>query len=214
MAAGRWRSTWHGSCASLLTPKKGPTVGTMTIGQSLKRVFLALLAVMLAAPAAAQAGSLLSGYGGPGDGSQAILGSALTGGGPSGGEGGSGTAVAAPSSTPVEASPERHGGSSQSDAAKSDRRTGGRSSEASAPRRRAARGASARLPASTASLARAGVAPSSEPFGLTAGDILDVGIALVLLSLTAALTWFIASGRRSANSTTAKGMARQIRVSR
>jgi len=49
---------------------------------------LAILALVVV-PASAQAGSLLSGYGGPGEGSQAVLGSALTG-GPRGGSGGSG----------------------------------------------------------------------------------------------------------------------------
>lgn len=49
---------------------------------------LALLAVLVAsAPSSAFAGSLLSGYGGPGEGNQAILGSALLGGGGSAGGG-------------------------------------------------------------------------------------------------------------------------------
>jgi hypothetical protein len=49
---------------------------------------LIVVAITAAPPALAMAGSLLSGYGGPGQGSQAILGSALLGGG-SGGDGGS-----------------------------------------------------------------------------------------------------------------------------
>jgi hypothetical protein len=51
------------------------------------------LAVSSAAPAAAGANSLLSGYGGPGQGNQAILGAALLG-GPAGGGGTSGPAGA------------------------------------------------------------------------------------------------------------------------
>jgi hypothetical protein len=47
------------------------------------------LALCLAAPVAAQANPILSGYGGPGQGNQAILGSALLN-GPAGGGGGSG----------------------------------------------------------------------------------------------------------------------------
>jgi hypothetical protein len=50
-------------------------------------IFIALALV----PATAQAGSLLSGYGGPGEGNQAVLGSALIG-GSRGGSGGSGSA--------------------------------------------------------------------------------------------------------------------------
>jgi hypothetical protein len=49
----------------------------------------ALLAVLAVVPASASANSLLSGYGGPGAGNQAILGSALIGGGGSAGSSGS-----------------------------------------------------------------------------------------------------------------------------
>jgi hypothetical protein len=52
-------------------------------------VALAALALIGPAPLAAQANSLLSGYGGPGQGNQAILGAALLGAPPSGGQGGS-----------------------------------------------------------------------------------------------------------------------------
>jgi hypothetical protein len=67
--------------------------------------FCASLAVALAAPLAAQAGPLLSGYGGPGQGNQAILGSTLiggSGGGSGGGSTGSGggpEAAVSPSAT-------------------------------------------------------------------------------------------------------------------
>lgn len=54
-------------------------------GTTITRVTFATLALAVAAPAGAQASSLLSGYGGPGTGSQAILGAALIGGGSSGG---------------------------------------------------------------------------------------------------------------------------------
>ena len=61
--------------------------GRMTSHRSISIV--ALTAAMVAAsPAVASASSLLSGYGGPGQGSQAILGSALLGGGSGGGGGG------------------------------------------------------------------------------------------------------------------------------
>jgi hypothetical protein len=63
----------------------------MTRQQATIKVSLALLALLLAAPATSHAAPLLSGYGGPGSGSQAILGSTLIGG--SGGGGGSGGAT-------------------------------------------------------------------------------------------------------------------------
>src|SRR4051812_5612016 len=62
-----------------------------------------LIAALLAAgalacaPAGADAGSLLSGYGGPGQGSQALLGSALIGGGGGSSSGGSGGGSGGPS---------------------------------------------------------------------------------------------------------------------
>ncbi len=58
-----------------------------------------LLAAFMAGPASAQAGSLLSGYGGPGGGAQAIVGSALVNGAGSG-TGGSGGAGGGGGSSP------------------------------------------------------------------------------------------------------------------
>lgn len=69
-----------------LWPRKGPTVGTMTSHRTITTTLLStLLFASAAGPSAAFAGPLLSGYGGPGDGNQAILGSALIGGGGSAG---------------------------------------------------------------------------------------------------------------------------------
>jgi hypothetical protein len=65
---------------------------------------IALLAMLSAAlPAAAQASSLLSGYGGPGQGNQAILGSGLVNGASGGGGGPAGGAPAAVSAASVAA---------------------------------------------------------------------------------------------------------------
>jgi hypothetical protein len=63
-------------------------------------------------PASASAGSLLSGYGGPGEGNQAILGSALLGGPSAGaGSGGEGVSSASENSTPATAGAGAEGGS-------------------------------------------------------------------------------------------------------
>jgi hypothetical protein len=63
---------------------------------SFTNMFAVLVALALVAPATASAGSLLSGYGGPGQGNQAILGSGLVGGSSgSGGGGAGGVAVSA-----------------------------------------------------------------------------------------------------------------------
>jgi hypothetical protein len=73
-------------------------------------------AALVLAPATAQAGSLLSGYGGPGEGNQAVLGSALIG-GSRGGSGGSGSGDGSGSET--------SGGSSESDSSSSSGEAGG-----------------------------------------------------------------------------------------
>lgn len=84
----------------MLGPEGTPGQGRMR-NQRLTNmtVVFAALALCAIAPATAAAGSLLSGYGGPGQGNQAILGSGLVN-GPSGGAGGGGS-TAAPSAAAV-----------------------------------------------------------------------------------------------------------------
>lgn len=81
-----------------------------------------LLALVMALPAPALASSLLSGYGGPGQGNQAILGSALVNGPRGGGSGGAG----AGSSTPAR--------SSGGEAGEATSTTGSGSTSATSPR--------------------------------------------------------------------------------
>jgi hypothetical protein len=69
--------------------RKESKAGSMTRVQIIASTTALLAVVSIAAPGVARAGSLLSGYGGPGQGNQEILGSALLN-GPSGGGGGSG----------------------------------------------------------------------------------------------------------------------------
>jgi cobalamin biosynthesis Mg chelatase CobN len=143
-----------------------------------------LVAAMALSPAASRAGSLLSGYGGPGEGNQAILGSALLngpsgGGGAGGGSGGSGptTGASAPTSGAVQpvAGSVRSGRSARSP--RQLERTAGK-----APRG----GASAdRATDLTASRERAG--SSSAPV-LTGVDLAYVILALGALVLTGWLT--------------------------
>jgi len=72
---------------------------------------LTLLAVLVGAwPASAPANSLLSGYGGPGEGSQAILGSALVGGGGGGGSSNGSSASSESSTSEVTGAGARVGG--------------------------------------------------------------------------------------------------------
>jgi hypothetical protein len=146
----------------------------------------ALLALAAAMPAAAQAGPLLSGYGGPGQGSQVILGSTLL-----GGPGGSGSSGAG-------------GGSSSSEAA------GAPSAVVGAAPGRHARGGPTIGNASGAAKAQsgalAGAYPASEVtagtgsgLGLSGADIAYIAVAAAALVLTGALTKAMAGTR------TAKG---------
>jgi hypothetical protein len=79
-------------------------------------LIIACMAAVAAMPAAASAGSLLSGYGGPGAGNQAILGSSLLngGGGPrAGGPGGGGLSGGSTTGTPNLGNSTSRGGSAR-----------------------------------------------------------------------------------------------------
>jgi hypothetical protein len=141
-----------------------------------------LLAVL--APASAAAGPLLSGYGGPGQGNQAILGSALLNGPDEGSGGGSGSSGASPSSSG--AAPEPAG--QEASAAREGGKSGG-SPRAHHVGRRDARGS--RPPAGARGVARpfkpiADV--GSQPLGLSGADLLYLLLGLAALVMTAAIT--------------------------
>jgi hypothetical protein len=145
---------------------------------------LAMLTAMALLPASSRAGSLLSGYGGPGEGNQAILGAALLngprgGGGGSGGSGSTAGAGAASSTAQGSVAGSVRGGH-PSRPARSPRqleRTGANAST---------RGASAEPAADlTASRERAG--RSSAPV-LSGADLAYIFVALAALVLTGLLT--------------------------
>jgi hypothetical protein len=161
----------------------------------------AALALALAAPLAAQAGPLLSGYGGPGQGNQAILGSTLIG-GPGGGSGGSGGSSGSGRPSEAAASGSSSAGSTVSTSA-------GASAGASSSQRRAHggshAGAGATAPAqpirgelgrrSYHGLERAG----SSALDLSAAEVVYIVLAAAALAVVGVLT------RRLAGTTTAKG---------
>ena len=80
----------------------------MKLARNIDRGVLVVATVALALPALARANPLLSGYGGPGQGSQALLGATLT--GPRGG-GGAGSGGEAPPASAIEAPAARIGAS-------------------------------------------------------------------------------------------------------
>jgi hypothetical protein len=142
-------------------------------------VLLATLAA--AAPAAASASPLLSGYGGPGVGNQAILGSALLNGG---GSTGGGSGPTGQGSGPAS------GAASVPTVAAND--TAGERVARRAPRGAAPKGGGAKVsgvalstyPASE----RGGAAPASGTLGLSGQDILFILLALLGLAFTGVFT--------------------------
>jgi hypothetical protein len=76
----------------MLGPANHPRQGSMKTRRIITQIFTLAAVAAAIVPASAQASSLLSGYGGPGQGNQAVLGSALLKGpkGKGGGSGGSG----------------------------------------------------------------------------------------------------------------------------
>jgi hypothetical protein len=173
----------------------------------------ALLVAMLSLPAVAQAGSTLSGYGGPGEGNQAVLGSALTGvhrGGGSGpsstapsngsaaaevGEAGAGSTSAASSGRGGAASsgsqgsaPVGGGGSAPAGGESRPASGSGESSPRQSPAARALYPATERIPAGG----------QGTVLGLTGQDLLYVILGLVVLLFVGGSTCRLGGSTRSA----------------
>jgi hypothetical protein len=147
-----------------------------------------LMALSAAGPAAAPANPLLSGYGGPGQGSQAILGSALLNGPGSGRGGGSGNAS---SSTPA-ASGSQTTGANPAPAATTQ---GRRASSGGSPRAGTEGGERGAVGQSSPSVSvaypaseRGAAALQSGALGLSGEDLLFIILALFALAFTGGLT--------------------------
>jgi hypothetical protein len=154
---------------------------------------LLVAAIWSVTPAAAAGGPLLSGYGGPGEGEQAILGSALLGGSGGAGRGGAGSAGAQSSGEQALAAPtatSAAGGSRHASGA-SSHRMGGSTAPGRVTTSKDGQEAGTRS-GPAASLTDAG---GSQPLGLSSEDLLYILIALAALALTAAMTQQLA--RRS-----------------
>jgi hypothetical protein len=166
-------------------------------------------ALPAATPAFAAASSLLSGYGGPGQGSQAILGSTLLGGGSDGGEGGPPGSTGARTGSPAE----QFRYSKRSDYTKSSTSSaagGGGSARGGASGSRvgvggASGGGASTYPSSAAERADEAGAVASEPLGLSGDDLLFVLLSLVALVLTGLLTRQLARMKGSGGRQPLKG---------
>jgi hypothetical protein len=167
----------------------------------LLRLSLTFIAALFVAPCGAWAGSLLSGYGGPGGGTQALLGSTLIGSHSSGG-GSSGGGTSGSSSTPsaTQASSEGSTASGQSSGAGAGKGTEGTASGgASGAQRNGAHGTETFGTSAGGSAAYTttggrrpgagfGAASDSSPLGLTGIDVLLLVFVLGVLAITMGLT--------------------------
>jgi hypothetical protein len=148
---------------------------------------LAALALLLWAPVTAGASNpLLSGYGGPGEANQAILGATLSGTGSGGSGAGGGSAAASATPTTLEVAPAVAGSGSAT-------RPGGRSThQTHRPATKARSGSDASGAATGAyrprSPAASGAAAGTEPLGVNGTDLLYIVLAFGALLLTALVT--------------------------
>jgi hypothetical protein len=168
-----------------MTSYRAITVGT-----------LLALTVSVAGPATAAANSLLSGYGGPGQGNQELLGSTLLN-GPSGGGGGGSSSTAAPEPAPVEGSTSAgSSGAPGVSTSKAHAGKGGHGASAGGSSRHGRAGSSSRSAAGASAAPAQRAAPDistaadvgSQTLGLSGADLLYVLLALATLAATGALT--------------------------
>ncbi len=156
-----------------------------------------------AVPAAAAGGPLLSGYGGPGEGNQAILGSTLLGGaGP--GEGGSGgpdglsggaegIAATIASGSSAEGKDSRHAAGADGHDGRGDQSEGRPANDGSGAGPAGAGFGPAHPAHPVVSLADTG---DSQTLGISSGDVLYIFVALGALAATGALTGRLARHSR------------------
>jgi hypothetical protein len=175
----------------------------MTLARKIDRGVTIAAVVLLALPAFARANPLLSGYGAPGQGSQALLGSALV--GPRGG-GGSGASREGPAQ-PIEQSasaPAPAGQSAVAEPSGSERRPSARTSRPGSSHTGAGGGAKgSSAPASGPGVPRkVALEPKSsvhaDAAGISGGDLALIVLAIGVIFATGVLTARLARGGKSA----------------
>ncbi len=187
---------------SVAGAKEGnPRQGRMTSHRRIVLIGAIVAALMIETPTLAAASPLLSGYGGPGQGSQEILGSALLGGGSGGASGGGsstgGKSGESPGSSRYGERPAESESSENGAVGANDTKDAG----GTAPRR-AGRGAGSRgtgagetsrdgasaYPASPAEQASVATPVGAQTLGLSGDDFLLLVLALAALAFTGFLT--------------------------
>lgn len=165
-------------------------------------VLVVVTTVALALPAYARANPLLSGYGGPGQGSQALLGSTLV--GPRGGNGGSGGNGAAPAQSIEQTA---SGSTAPRSAVAQASATPGHTPASTRRKRSSRTGAGSGVKGDGAPASGAALTPKvalarkssvhTDAAGLSGGDLALVVIAIGVIFATGALTARIARGAKS-----------------
>lgn len=137
----------------------------------------------LQAASASASNTLLSGYGGPGQGNQAIIGSTLIGGGSGGGSGSGSTGAQATGSAPASiALPQTSAGKGAGGSTRRRNHPARHAGKPSVPSKTSGAGGTQR-PATTAASPGGG-----GTLGLTGADVLYMILALCVLAATAVLT--------------------------
>jgi hypothetical protein len=191
----------------------------MTSHRTILMTLISLTAMSFATPSSVLAGPLLGGYGGPGAGNQAILGSALLGGG-----GSSGGSSGSTGSSPGAAAETAGGQSGRSQSNGSVTGSSGLSSTTASRRSRgSARGGAASSRDNTAessggaaraypvSLSRS-TPGASDTLGLSGADLAYIFLTLCALILTGVLTRRFAQAAGTARDVMTQGTARRTRV--
>jgi hypothetical protein len=188
------------------------------------KLTLTALAASALVPAAANAGSLLSGYGSPGEGNQAILGSALLN-GPSG-KGGSGGAsataaagqsgsygslIASADEGRLASSSKASGGSTSSGSARSSN-AGGKQRHVKAGAGKASNSASQPYTQTNGRSTQAAGGGGSQPLGLSGADLLYILMVVVVLALTGVLTRGLVRANVHGDGGPAQAMRRRTRL--
>jgi hypothetical protein len=160
-----------------------------------RRIITSVGVVVVAAaclPAGVQANPLLSGYGGPGQGNQAILGATLLKGG--GGGGGSGTLATASSDGSV--SDESASGSVAAPAgAQSPKPSGGGPARGHAIAQRQASRHPVDPESAYRALERSANVSSDHALGLSGSEIALIAVVLAVLAMIGTVTWRVARPR-------------------
>jgi hypothetical protein len=167
----------------------------MKLARNIDRGVLVVATVALALPAVARANPLLSGYGGPGQGSQALLGASLT--GPRGGGGGAGSSGEATAASAIEA-PAASAGASQTQGAAAG-------TKHASTRNRRSQHSSRSAPAGTGSSGasgptQTGLVPArsvqADAAGVSSGDLALILLGIGVVAATGILMARLARGQK------------------